>query len=134
MRLLASTDIALRILMLLARDPSGPPISAETLATELGGQSRNHLHKIIQELNGLGVTRTVRGLGGGVSLAIAPERVNLGAVVRALEGDQALVECFRTDGGHCTLMPACRLRGLLGRAKETFYATLDTKTLADVAS
>ena len=134
MRLLGSTDIALRVLMLLARDAQAPPVSAEALATALGGQSRNHLHKIIQELNGLGVTRTVRGVGGGVTLAIPPAEIDVGAIIRALEADQALVECFRADGGACTLAPDCRLRRLLRQAKEAFYARLDGRTLAEVAA
>ena len=37
MRLLASTDFALRVLMLLARRPAEQPVSVETLARELGG-------------------------------------------------------------------------------------------------
>lgn len=131
MRLLASTDLALRILMRLARPGIAGPVSVETLARDLGGQSRNHLHKIVQELAGLGVVRTVRGAQGGVLLAQAPEDVSLGWLVRGLEGDQPLVECFRADGGCCNLSPTCRLQGLLGGAKEAFYLALDQRTLAD---
>ena len=69
MRLLASTDFALRIVMLLGRLPSGEQMNVETIAQRLGGQSRNHLHKIVQNLAALGVLRTARGAGGGVSLA-----------------------------------------------------------------
>ena len=67
MRLLASTDYALRLLMLLAqrRDET---TSVETLARTLD-LSRNHLHKIVQELHALGVVETMRGVGGGVRLA-----------------------------------------------------------------
>jgi hypothetical protein len=50
MRLLASTDFALRILMLLAPEPAGTRMSVATLAHQLGDLSRNHLHKIVQEL------------------------------------------------------------------------------------
>ncbi len=64
MHLLASTDIALRVLILLAGAPPGRPVSVGWMARELGGLSRDHLHKIVQELTGLGITRTVRGAGG----------------------------------------------------------------------
>lgn len=136
MRLLASTDLALRVLMRLARPGAaqlgaGSPVSVETLARDLGGQSRNHLHKIVQELAGLGIVRTVRGVQGGVLLARRPEEVALGLLVRALEADQPLVECFRADGGCCNLSPTCRLQGLLGGATEAFYDALDKRTLAD---
>lgn len=131
MRLLASTDFALRILMLLAQAPYGARVSVETLARQLGGLSRNHLHKIVQDLTALGITRTTRGAGGGVALAIAPDRVRLGELVRRLEADQAIVECFRPDDCGCTLLPACRLRALLRTAQGRFYASLDDHTLAD---
>ena len=75
MRLLASTDLALRVLMLLAREPAEARLNVEALARRLGGLSRNHLHKIVQELTALGITRTMRGMGGGVILARAPAEV-----------------------------------------------------------
>jgi Rrf2 family nitric oxide-sensitive transcriptional repressor len=131
MRLLASTDLALRILMRLADPGVAGPVSVETLARDLGGQSRNHLHKIVQQLAGFGVVRTVRGAQGGVLLAQSPAQVSLGRLVRALESDQPLVECFRADGGCCNLIGFCRLQGLLGGAKEAFYLALDQHTLAD---
>ena len=131
MRLLASTDFALRVLMLLAADPGGGRMSVETLARRLGGLSRNHLHKIVQDLTALGITRTMRGTGGGVTLAVPPEHVRLGTLVRHLEADQPIVECFRQDEGACTLMPACRLRNMLRVAQDRFYTSLEDHTLAD---
>jgi Rrf2 family nitric oxide-sensitive transcriptional repressor len=131
MRLLASTDFALRVLMLLARSPAGARMSVTGLARQLGGLSRDHLHKIVQDLTALGVTSTVRGTGGGVTLAVAPETIRLGTLVRQLEADQPIVECFREAGCDCTFMPACRLRDMLGQARDSFYRTLDARTLAD---
>ena len=131
MRLLASTDFALRVLMLLGEDRSEDPISVGTLAQRLGGLSRNHLHKIVQELAALGVVETVRGAGGGVKLAKPARDVRIGALVRSLEEDQVIVECFRADHGCCTLEPGCRLRPMLRKARESFYDTLDRYTLAD---
>lgn len=134
MRLLASTDIALRLLMLLSRHPPGRTLNVETIARQLGGLSRNHLHKIVQELGALGVLRAMRGVGGGVQLARPPLEIRLGWLIRALEGDQALVECFRADGGACAIDPGCRLRFMLRDARDAFYDSLDRHTLADCAS
>ncbi|HET9019967.1 MAG TPA: Rrf2 family transcriptional regulator [Acetobacteraceae bacterium] len=133
MRLLASTDIALRVLMLLARADPDQPVSVEVLARDLGGLSRHHLHKIVQDLTALGVTRTLRGAGGGVMLAKPPDQIGIGTVIRRLEQDQAVVECFRPEGCGCTLVAGCRLRGMLATAQERFYASLDDHTLADCA-
>ncbi len=131
MKLLASTDFALRVLMVLSRQPEGSHLNVETLSRELGGLSRHHLHKIVQDLTSLGITRTMRGAGGGVTLAVAAEQVRLGQLVRDLEADQALVACFRIEQCHCSLLPECRLRGMLDDAQSEFYASLDRHTLAD---
>ncbi len=131
MRLLASTDYALRLLMALGESRSGETTNVGTLATSLGGLSRNHLHKIVQDLAAIGIVKTIRGAGGGVVLAKEPCEVRVGAVVRALEEDQAIVECFRVDHGSCTLEAGCRLRPMLRQASESFYAALDAYTLAD---
>ena len=133
MKLLASTDIALRVVMLLGRHEPGRMLNVEMIAGQLGGLSRNHLHKIVQELSGLGVLRAVRGAGGGVSLAGPLDNVRLGWLIRKLEGDQPIVECFRADGGCCVIDPGCRLRSMLRAAREAFYESLDAHTLADCA-
>jgi Rrf2 family nitric oxide-sensitive transcriptional repressor len=131
MRLLSSTDYALRVLIALGRSRSGETVNVATLAESLGGLSRNHLHKIVQDLAAMGIVKTTRGAGGGVALAKEAGRVRIGAVIRALEADQAIAECFRPDHGCCTLEPGCRLRPMLKKARESFYQTLDAYTLAD---
>ena len=129
MKLLTSTDYALRVLMRLASTPK-THMSTDALAHELA-VSRHHLHKIVQFLTEEGLVRTIRGARGGVMLARPVNEINLGAVIRRHERDQALVECFRADGGACTLLPRCRLRGILKVAKDNFYGHLDHYTLAD---
>ena len=131
LRLLASTDIALRVIMLLGRAPTGEQMSVGTIAERLGGLSRNHLHKIVQDLASLGVLRTTRGAGGGVAIAKPLDEVRLGWLVRRFEADQPLVECFRADGGCCRLETGCALRRSLLEAHESFYRSLDAQTLAD---
>jgi Rrf2 family nitric oxide-sensitive transcriptional repressor len=128
-RLLASTDFALRVLIRLGADP-GRQRSTEALATEIG-VPRNHVQKIVQDLADAGLVRTQRGVRGGVLLARPPAEISLGYLVRRLERGQSMVECFRPDGGACCLTPDCRLRGILWRAREALLAVLDAATLAD---
>lgn len=48
-----------------------------------------YLDQILAALKGAGIVRSVRGAGGGYSLARAPERISVGDVVRALmRGDR----------------------------------------------
>jgi Rrf2 family nitric oxide-sensitive transcriptional repressor len=129
MRLLISTDLALRVLMRLSAAPE-THLSTDALARELV-VSRNHLHKIVQYLTEAGLVRTIRGARGGVMLARPAAEIRVGDVVRAHEQDQALVECFRPDGGACTLLSCCGLKGMLAGAKDVFYRHLNQYTLAD---
>ena len=131
MRLTLFTDLALRALMRLAGEPART-FTTDELATELR-ISRHHLTKVVRELAQAGYVETWRGARGGFRLARPAERITLGAVVRAIEGRHALVECFRSDGGACVLTPRCRLKNRLAAAREAFHRELDATSLADCA-
>ena len=131
MRLTDFTDIGLRALMRLAGEPDRL-FTTDELATELN-VSRNHLTKIVSELARAGFILTQRGAGGGFRLARPAASITLGAVVRALEDRHALVQCFRTDGGGCSLTPKCRLKSKLKAAEEAFLSELDKTALSECA-
>ena len=131
MRLTAFTDFALRALMRLAAEPDRS-FSTNEIAAEFG-ISRHHLIKVVRDLANGGFVSTQRGAGGGFRLARPPNAITLGEVVRTLENRQALVECFRADGGNCALLPRCRLKARLAAAREAFMRELDTTTLSECA-
>lgn len=131
MRLTAFTDFGLRALMRLAAEP-GRSFTTDEIAKEFV-ISRHHLIKVVRKLADAGYVRTQRGAAGGFQLARPAESIRLGEVVRDLEADQPIVECFRADGGDCLLTPRCRLRKRLAAAREAFLAELDRTTLADCA-
>lgn len=132
MRLTAFTDYSLRVLIYLAADTSRRATIGEIAATY--GISENHLVKVVHFLGRQGWIDTVRGKGGGLQLAMAPEAVNVGRVVRDTEGAALPAECFAEDGGHCLIDGSCRLKGVLAEAVAAFYAALDAYTLADLVA
>ena len=131
MRLTAYTDFGLRALMRLAGEP------ARSFTTdEIAGEfeiSRNHLIKVVRGLAEAGYVKTQRGAAGGFRLAKPAHDITLGQVVRDLEQDQPIVECFRADGGACVLTPRCRLKKRLAAARQAFLDELDTTSLAECA-
>ncbi|HEY6979476.1 Rrf2 family transcriptional regulator [Reyranella sp.] len=129
MRLTAFTDFGLRALMRLAGEPDRS-FTTDEVATEFA-ISRHHLIKVVRRLADAGYVRTQRGAGGGFQLARTAQSITLGQVVRDLEDDQPIVECFRADGGNCLLTPRCRLRKRLAAAREAFLAELDRTSLAE---
>ena len=131
MRLTTMTDYALRLLMYVAHRPDRLCTIAE-IATAYG-ISEAHLMKITHQLGQAGFIETVRGKGGGMRLASPPQQINLGAVVRRMESDLFLVECFADADNHCVLTGHCRLAAVLDEALGAFLARLDAVTLADLA-
>lgn len=129
MRLTTMTDYALRLLMYVAQQPERLCTISEV--AQAYGISDAHLMKVTHQLGLQGWIETVRGKGGGMRLARRPREINLGAVVRSVEPDFALVECFST-GNQCVLTGQCRLAGVLGGALNEFMAHLDAFSLTDL--
>jgi Rrf2 family nitric oxide-sensitive transcriptional repressor len=130
MRLTFHTDYGLRLLMLLALEPERLHTIEE--ASKRYGISRNHLMKVAMTLAQTGFVESVRGRGGGLRLARSPEKISLGAVVRATEDSLGIVECADPATNTCVVAPACRLKGILGNAMAAFMKVLDEHTLADL--
>jgi Rrf2 family transcriptional regulator, nitric oxide-sensitive transcriptional repressor len=128
MRLTTMTDYALRLLVYVAQRPDRLCTIAEV--AQAYGISEAHLMKVTHQLGLRGWIETVRGKGGGMRLAHRPEDINLGTLVRGVEPDFELVECFAT-GNACALTDRCGLAGVLDGALQRFLAHLDGFTLAD---
>ncbi|MCH7344843.1 Rrf2 family transcriptional regulator [Pelomonas sp. CA6] len=129
MRLTTMTDYALRLLIYLGRHPDRLCTIAEV--AQAYQISEAHLTKITHQLGLGGWIQTVRGKGGGMRLALAPEQISVGRLVRSVEPDFALVECLG-EQDDCSLSGRCRLTGILGEALAAFQQTLERYTLADL--
>lgn len=130
MRLTLHTDYALRLLMHLAIAPDKRVTISDV--AEAFVISRNHLVKVAYGLGQAGFVETVRGRGGGLRLARPAEEIAIGDVVRAMEEDFRIVECFDREANTCCIAPACRLKRLLKEALDAWIGVLDGATLADL--
>ncbi|ATJ84598.1 Rrf2 family transcriptional regulator [Halomonas beimenensis] len=129
MHLTRYTDYSLRVLIYLAI--RGEERSTITEIAERFAISRNHLMKVVQDLNHRGYITAIRGKHGGLLLRRAPADICLGALVRDTERDLGLVECFGDDND-CVITPSCRLKPILAEALAAFLGVLDRYTLADL--
>jgi Rrf2 family transcriptional regulator, nitric oxide-sensitive transcriptional repressor len=129
MRVTRYTDYSLRVLIYLGLKGSDRSTIREI--SEAYQISRNHLMKVVQKLASLGYIDSVRGVGGGLTLACPPPQIRIGDVVHDMEPDLALVECMRPSN-ECVITPACKLKSMLARARESFFIVLNEYTLADI--
>lgn len=129
MRLTTMTDYALRLLMYVGQRPERLCTIAEV--AQAYRISEAHLMKVTHQLGLNGWLQTVRGKGGGMRLAKEPEDINLGDVIRSMEADFYLAECFGPDS-KCSLTGDCGLTGILNQALGAFFQHLDQHSLADL--
>jgi Rrf2 family nitric oxide-sensitive transcriptional repressor len=127
MQLKKFTDFALRVLIYLAVHPDRV-ISINEIARAFG-ISRNHLLKVVNELVAKQLITTHRGKTGGIRLATAPAAINVGSLVRQLEGLNPLIDC---RDPYCPILPACTLNHALQEAQQAFFDSLSRYTLADL--
>ena len=127
MQLTRHTDYALRLLIDLAGSNGARVQIAEIAARQ--ALSRTHLMKIANQLARAGFIEAVRGRGGGIRLAHAPDRIGLKEVIDVTEPRCALVDC-----GSCRLVRGCNLPGILDQAQNAFEAVLARYTLADIVA
>lgn len=132
MRLNVQSDYALRLLMHLA-------VNEDTLCTIADTATRydiskNHLMKVAHILGREGIIETIRGRSGGLRLKQKSDDIGIGAIVRLMEADLALVECFQGGKNQCLITPACKLKVILNDAMNAFLDVLDQYTIKDLVS
>jgi len=132
MRLTLRTNLAMRTLMHCAvRAPESLRTADVARACNA---SFHHVAQVVNQLENEGFLNTARGRGGGISLAMPPDAISVGGVVRLFEGDMPFAECMNADRNTCPLTSACRLKGMLCEALGAFYGALDRFTLTDLVA
>ncbi|MCH8498210.1 MAG: Rrf2 family transcriptional regulator [Marinobacter sp.] len=128
MHITSYTDYSLRVLIYLS--VQGDQLTTIQQIADSYGISKNHLMKVVHQLNRKGYIETVRGKHGGLRMHRKPEDINIGVLVRETE-DVTLLECMGPDNG-CNISPVCGLKQIMSDALGAFFAALDNYTLADV--
>lgn len=127
MQLKRYTDYSLRVLIYLGVNPERV-VSVNEIA-QAYDISRNHLLKVVNGLLEQGLVVTYRGKNGGLQLARQAEKINVGEVVRYMEGNDRVINCHEPA---CPIAPACHLQRALQEAHQAFYRTLGGYSLANL--
>lgn len=132
MQLTIFTDYGLRTLMYLAAKPE-VIVSVREISDHYG-ISYNHLVKVVHKLSQIGLIASAKGKGGGLKLAVQPHTLRLGDLVRMLEPNMDLVECFNKEKNQCRITSSCTLKHYLFDAGKAFIDSLNHHTLADAVA
>ena len=95
--------------------------------------SIRYLEQIIIPLKINRLVKSIRGAGGGYTLARKPEDIKLSEILHALEGNCCLVECVE-DASCCEYIETCTTFDIWKDATELLKAYFDGITLKDIVA
>ena len=131
LRIARLTDYAASLMAHVAHSPERL-VSAQQLGQELGLPGPT-VAKLLKQLTLAGLLQSTRGVGGGYSLARAPERISIAGVIEAIEGPMALTECALANS-NCVLESTCATRANWQVINRAVRVALESVTLADMAA
>ncbi len=133
MRLSHLADYAVVLMTAAARRPVGARLSA----TELSGETGVPLptaQKLMGQLAGHALLSSVRGAGGGFTLARPAPEISLADIVEAVEGPIAMTQCSGDeDVSGCALDAQCRVKPHMGVVSNAVRGALDAVSLTELA-
>jgi len=95
------------------------------------------LEQILLALKNAGLLQSKMGFGGGYHLAKPASEINLGQIVRILDGPLAPIRCVSQmayEPCDCPDEQSCGLRMVMGDVRNAIANILDNTILADVAT
>ena len=122
---------ALRLMIDLAENSSGNPVSLKDVAKRQG-ISDKYLEQIISVLNKAGYVRSVRGAQGGYLLKSDPETYTVGMILRQTEGSLAPVSCIEDDEIICDRQEQCVISIVYKKINDEISNVVDNITLQDL--
>ncbi|WP_251554953.1 RrF2 family transcriptional regulator [Neobacillus muris] len=131
MKVSSKGEYALRALLLLGNHPGKvlgiQEISDKTMV------SVHYLEQLLLQLKKLGYVTSKRGAKGGYMLHKDAETINIGAVIRDLEGPLSPMGCASiTQYEPCPLEKGCQLKPLWSLVRDTIAYVLEHTTLDDL--
>ena len=128
---------ALKALLALAAIAEGELLQGGEIA-EQQQIPRKFLDLILQELRKHRLVESARGKKGGYALALPPEEITIGRIIRAIDGPLAPIACASVTGyrrcADCPNEKACAVRRLMRDVRDAAAAILDHITLADTTA
>lgn len=121
---------ALRLMLDLAMNHTGEPISLKDIAKRQG-ISDKYLEQIISTLNKAKYVKSIRGAQGGYILTKKPGEYTVGMILRLTEGSLAPVACVEEENP-CERMHDCATIMVWKKMNDAINEVVDGITLANL--
>ena len=137
MRLSKRGEYGLRAMINLADAQKNSP-GAMAQIKDISAQEKiptKYLEQILLALKNAGLLNSKMGIGGGYYLAKEPEKIDLGHIIRVLDGPLAPVRCvshMAYEPCGCPDERTCGLRMVMGDVRDAIANILENTSLADV--
>ncbi len=92
------------------------------------------LAKVLQQLAGRGLIKSVHGTKGGYILAKDPEEISVIHIMEIFEGPMALAECFKEEKITCPQWDGCRIKHPLSQLNHKIYHLLADTSVAHLVA
>lgn len=123
---------ALRAVLELARRRGQGPITIGSIAQARSIPPR-FLELILNRLKQGRFVESRRGIRGGYQLAVEPEKITVGAILRITEDSVLPHQCLAgLDGTGCSFYSDCAFRGLWHRVNTAMLNVYDQTTMRDL--
>ncbi|MGI6045923.1 MAG: RrF2 family transcriptional regulator [Eggerthellaceae bacterium] len=131
---------ALRLAIYIASSSPDEPVALKSVA-QAEDISIKYSEQLARALVKGNVLKSVRGFGGGYTLARDPRRITAGDILRAVQGEHSVIGCTGLDG-ECERMHVCSIisfmRGLEAAVIDyvdsvTLYQLVQEQTLAHLS-
>jgi FeS assembly SUF system regulator len=133
MRLTHLADYAVVLMTAAARRADGERLSANVLSDDTGVPLPT-AQKLMGHLAAAGLLSSVRGAGGGFTLARPVTEISLADIVEAVEGPIAMTMCSGGDGpSECALDAGCRVKPHMGIVSHAVRGALDAVSLQSLS-
>jgi Rrf2 family protein len=128
---------ALRALYYLSREHGKGPVLIHSISTA-EHIPKKFLEAILLQLRGYGILESKKGKGGGYQLALSPEQITIGGIIRAIDGPLAPLPCASETAyrkcEECVDEKRCGTKMIMRQVRDAMAAVLDHTTLADVCN
>lgn len=123
---------ALRALFELSKRPGPAPTKVSEIAAAQAIPAR-FLEAILGELRRGSFVESRRGVNGGYFLAVEPDVLTVGEIIRFIDGPLTPVRCIGDDKGEsCALKGNCVFIGMWNRARDAVAEVYDETTFQNL--